>query len=59
MRKRTPLEEEAFRLKIDIPIGEVIGFTEFTEEEKKKNQETLLKLIEHYENEKKSNPDVI
>lgn len=53
MRKRTPLEEEAFRLKIDIPIGEIIGFTEFTEEEKKKNQETLLKLIEYHESLKK------
>ncbi len=51
MRKRTPLEEEAFQLKIDIPIGRPTGeYTEFTEEEKKKNRETLLKLIAHYEN---------
>ena len=54
MRKRTPLEEDAFRLKIDIPIGRPTGtYTEFTEEEKKKHRADLLKLIERYENVKK------
>lgn len=40
------MDEKEKLLKLDIPNPVTIGYTEFTEEEKNKHRENLLKLIE-------------